>query len=123
MGRIDEARMKQLRVIDARMDRALADGDVFTYMQSNHAFHFTIYEASERPTILRLIETLWLQFGPFMRVVYGRYGTSNLVDQHQRALKAAAAHDPEEMANALHDDIADGMGLIGRNIFEQTNVA
>lgn len=116
---IDTARMRRLRAIDAQMDAALASGDVATYMSSNYDFHFTLYEASGRPTMTRLIETLWLQFGPFMRVVYGRYGTENLVDQHQRALTAVERRDGDELAAAIHADIDDGMGLLGRAIWQR----
>ncbi|HXV01837.1 MAG TPA: hypothetical protein VG166_15185 [Caulobacteraceae bacterium] len=59
----------------------------------------------------RLIETLWLQFGPFMR--YGRYGAANLVDQHQLALAAIAAGDAVALRAAISGAIADGMGLVG----------
>jgi len=50
-----------------------------------------------------------------MRVVYGRYGTANLVDQHRIALDAIAAQDAEALRRAIASDIADGMGLIGRS--------
>jgi DNA-binding GntR family transcriptional regulator len=91
----------------------MESGDVIGYMEGNFAFHSTLYRASERTTLNALIETLWLQFGPFMRVVYGRYGTANLVDQHRRALDAIAARDAGELRDAIASDIADGMGLIG----------
>jgi DNA-binding GntR family transcriptional regulator len=110
---IDAARLKQLRDIDAALDRAMESGDVISYMEGNFAFHFTLYRANGRRTLNGLIETLWLQFGPFMRVVYGRYGTANLVDQHHRALDAIAARDDEALKDAIASDIADGMGLIG----------
>jgi DNA-binding GntR family transcriptional regulator len=88
-------------------------GDVIGYMEGNFAFHFTLYRANGRSTLNGLIETLWLQFGPFMRVVYGRYGTANLIDQHHRALDAIAVRDGEALKDAIASDIADGMGLIG----------
>jgi DNA-binding GntR family transcriptional regulator len=49
-----------------------------------------------------------------MRVVYGRYGTANLVDQHRIALDAIADGDAAGLRRAIASDIADGMGLIGR---------
>ncbi len=110
---IDGARLKQLRDIDGAVDQAMESGDVIAYMEGNFAFHSTLYRASERATLNALIETLWLQFGPFMRVVYGRYGTANLVDQHRRALDAIAARDADALRDAIASDIADGMGLIG----------
>src|SRR5688572_17530583 len=79
---IDAARLARLREIDSSLDRAIESGDAHAYMEGNHAFHFTLYRAQERKTLTALIETLWLQFGPFMRTVYGRWGASHLVDQH-----------------------------------------
>jgi DNA-binding GntR family transcriptional regulator len=112
---ITPARLKQLREIDAALDEAMENGDVIGYMECNFAFHFNIYRANERPTLNRLIEALWLQFGPFMRVVYGRFGTASLVDQHRIALDAIEAKDAEALRRAIASDITDGMGLIGRS--------
>lgn len=114
---IDAALIGQLKAIDLAMDLAMESGDVSGYMKGNHEFHFAIYRASLRPTAVRLIETLWLQFGPFMRVVYGRVGTASLVDRHQMAIAALAERDPDGVAAAMHADIEDGMGLIGRSIW------
>jgi len=111
---INAAKVKHLREIDAALDAAMENGDVIGYMERNFEFHFTLYRANNRPTLNRLIETLWLQFGPFMRVVYGRYGTANLVDQHRVALDAIEGGDADSLRRAIAGDIADGMGLIGR---------
>lgn len=113
MPHIDGRRLKRLRAIDAALDRAIIAGDVLAYMECNFEFHFNIYRAQGRDTLNRLIETLWLQFGPFMRVVYGRFGTANLVDQHRIALDAITARDAVALRAAIASDIADGMGLIG----------
>ena len=110
---LDKARQRLLRGYDAQMDAALETGDVSGYMEANYNFHFTIYRAQERRTLNQLIETLWLQFGPYMRVVYGRYGTANLVDQHRVALEAIERGDAEALGRAIRSDIEDGMGLIG----------
>jgi DNA-binding GntR family transcriptional regulator len=112
---IDKPRLKLLREIDAKMDVALRTGDVNAYMEGNFNFHFGLYRAQKLATLNQLIETLWLQFGPYMRVVYGRFGTAQLVDQHQLALAAIEAQDREALSRAIHRDIEDGMGLIGRS--------
>ena len=111
---IDAARLRHLREIDNALDAAMENGDVIGYMENNFAFHFNIYRANTRETLNHLIETLWLQFGPFMRVVYGRYGTANLIDQHRVALDAIEAGDRQGLRAAIASDIADGMGLIGK---------
>jgi DNA-binding GntR family transcriptional regulator len=115
LAQLTPAKLRRLREIDDAIDRAMANGDVIGYMENNFAFHFNIYRANDRPILNRLIEALWLQFGPFMRVVYGRFGTANLVDQHQIALAAIEARDPDALRRAIASDIADGMGLIGRS--------
>ena len=109
---VTPAILKRLREIDGALDRAMEQGDVIAYMESNFAFHFTLYRSHAGHTLNRLIETLWLQFGPFMRVVYGRFGTANLEDQHRRALDALEAGDADALRSAIASDIADGMGLI-----------
>ena len=110
---ITPALLETLRETDAALDRAMAADDVIGYMRANAAFHFGIYRANRRPTLNRAIEALWLQFGPFMRVVYGRYGTSALVDQHRIALDAIASGDAAALRAAIAADIGDGMGLVG----------
>ncbi len=112
---VDRPRLKLLTEIDARMDLALKTGDVNVYMEGNFNFHFELYRAQGMNTLNQLIQTLWLQFGPYMRVVYGRFGTAQLVDQHQVALAAIEAGDREALGRAIHHDIEDGMGLIGRS--------
>ena len=115
---LDAARLKHLRAVDTALGLALKTGDVSGYMESNLDFHFTIYRAQPRRTMLQLIETLWLQFGPYMRVVYGRFGTANLVDQHELAIRAVQERNATHLKRAILADIRDGMGLIGKSGFE-----
>lgn len=114
---IDKARLRKLQAADDSIGRALRTGDVDAYMEGNFNFHFLIYSAQPRRTLLQLIETLWLQFGPFMRVVYGRFGTANLTDQHVLMLRALRARRAADLKRALLADIRDGMGLIGAGGF------
>jgi DNA-binding GntR family transcriptional regulator len=109
---IDATRLKAIRAADAATDESLAVGDVSAYMESNFRFHSLIYQASPMTTLNRMIEMLWMQFGPFMRVVYGRFGTANLVDQHLAATDAIANADGECLRAAIAGDISDGMNLI-----------
>ncbi len=115
---IDAPRLEKIRAADESIERALKSGDVNAYMQGNFNFHFLIYTAQPRRTLLQLIETLWLQFGPFMSVVYVRFGTANLTDQHELMLRALRRRDARGLKKALLADIRDGMGLIGASGFE-----
>ncbi len=106
------ADVRRLEALDDAVDDSLVSGDVEGYMRLNHAFHFAIYEASRSDVFLPLIESVWLQVGPFMRSIYGRVGTARLVDHHKVAIAAVAAGDAEALRRAIADDIAEGMRLI-----------
>lgn len=112
LSSIDAARLRQIVQADAATDAALRNGDINAYMESNFLFHSLIYRARLMSTLNRMIETLWMQFGPFMRVVYGRVGTANLIDQHQVAVDAIARKDVAGLRAAIDADIRDGMNLI-----------
>jgi len=108
-ARAREKLVAALSRIDAALDDAIAKGDVDQYAQTNCAFHFTLYEAAASPVILALIESLWLQVGPFMRVVMGRLGTTSLEDRHKDAIEALVAEDGAKLEEAMRLDILQGM--------------
>jgi DNA-binding GntR family transcriptional regulator len=115
--------VKRLAAIDATLNHAIKVRDADLYMQSNHAFHFTLYRAQPGRTLTQLIETLWLQFGPFMRLVYNRIPTAQLNDNHKVAIKAIESKDAEALRAAIAADITEGMGLIGVNGVENVRGA
>jgi len=99
--------LRAIRAADEATNAALRDGDVNAYMESNFRFHSLIYRAAPAPTTNRMIESLWMQFGPFMRVVYGRYGTAAMEDHHQQATQAIAKGDVQGLMAAVLGDIED----------------
>jgi DNA-binding GntR family transcriptional regulator len=111
------AEIAKLREIDAALATAIKSGDAATYMQANYDFHFVLYRAQPQKTLTQLIETLWLQFGPYMRVLYDRVPNTDLNDRHQTALTAIEARDATALRAAITLDINDGMGLLGRSDF------
>lgn len=111
------ADVQRLREIDATLEAAIKSGDAATYMQANYDFHFTLYRAQPQKTLTQLIETLWLQVGPHMRMLYGRVPSAELNDRHQVAIAAIEAKDVEALREAITNDISDGMGMLGRSDF------
>ncbi|EEA96772.1 GntR family transcriptional regulator [Pseudovibrio sp. JE062] len=108
--------IKALQDIDDQIDLALETGDVEGYMRGNYEFHFYLYSKSRSEVLIKLVKNLWVQFGPFMRLVYGRSGTANLEDQHKQALEALKALDQKALQAALEEDIAQGMGFIRESL-------
>ncbi len=115
---IDDDRLATIRAHDKRLEQCLAGGDAGGYMAANHAFHFAIYDALPSAVLVPVIAGLWLQFGPFMRLVYDDLDMSTLVDQHERALDAIVRRDAAALRRAIEADIGDGMSIIGRTGLE-----
>lgn len=110
--RIDADRIEALRTCDAALNLAIDRGDVGGYLTNNYQFHSMIYETANAPIMAATVDRLWLQFGPSLRVVCGRFGTSNLPDQHAALLEAMATGDVEGAAEAMMSDIAQGIRQI-----------
>ncbi len=111
--RLNGRDLAELVAIDEALDICLRSGDVEGYMQGNYNFHFTLYERSEAATLIALTESLWLQFGPFMRSVYGRVQPAVADDQHKRIIAAIEQVDEHAIRTAVYQDIMQGMRVIG----------
>ena len=89
----------RLEALDAQVDAAIRAGDITAYLQSNHAFHFALYEASNAPVLVDMARSLWLRFGPSLRIVVARGGALALPDQHGLALSAMREGDGAGLAH------------------------
>ncbi|WP_121633236.1 GntR family transcriptional regulator [Tropicibacter alexandrii] len=112
----DKVGIAALRAIDARLDRAIARGDVTGYLAENHAFHAHLNALAQAPILTSLVEGLWLRFGPSLRIVCGQVGTRNLPDLHKDLLTALETGDTEAASAAIAGDVAQGMDLIAQNL-------
>lgn len=108
----------RLQAIDNAVDRAIRSGNIPAYLEANHAFHFALYEASEAAVLVDMARSLWLRFGPSLRVVCARYGSAALPDRHSEALAAMRNGDAAGVAAAIQRDIADGVGQVRQAIAE-----
>ncbi|EEW26066.1 GntR family transcriptional regulator [Rhodobacter ferrooxidans] len=106
------ALIAKLEALDAGVDRAMREGDVQGYLSCNHQFHFTLYEATTATVLVDIARSLWLRFGPSLRVVCLRHGTAGLPDRHSEALAAMRTGDAAGLARAIGDDIAQGVDQV-----------
>lgn len=113
LSRLRPADISRIAAIDDSIDGSMMNGDIEGYMRGNFQFHFSLYELADADTLVALVESIWLQFGPFMRMAYGRIGTSKLEDHHQAALDAMRRRDERALRSAISADADQGMGFIG----------
>ena len=111
-NRATDACLDDLARFDRLVDSAIAAGDIGAYLENNYRFHFRLYAEAGAPVLTKIAASLWLQMGPSLRIVCGRYGTANLPDKHSEALAALAAGNPKAAARAIKDDIRQGLGQV-----------
>jgi DNA-binding GntR family transcriptional regulator len=78
--------------------------------EQNRAFHFAIYRKSGSAVLLPIIESLWLQFGPYLRVASERFdGRDGRGTNFHVEIVAALARGDDE---ALESDIGRAFELV-----------
>lgn len=113
---LQQHHISELSRIDAAVNSAIWAGDVTKYMQHNHSFHFSLYKVANAPILLSIAHSLWLRFGPSLRVVCGRFGTSSLPDRHQQALTAMQQRDPSALIQAMREDLQQGIDFVRQSV-------
>lgn len=88
----------------------------------NTEFHFTIYRASGMPTLVAMIEGLWLQIGPLLNVPISEMPqrSPGYFAHHHRALQGLKAGKPIEVRKAILADIAEAAENIAKQLPEIT---
>lgn len=105
----DAALADQLEAIDVDQDRAIEAADWAGYQERNRAFHFTLYDRAPGGVLRPLIESLWLQLGPFLFLTRESLGNTYVRDRHKQAVAAIRDGDGPALEAAIEDDIRDGM--------------
>jgi DNA-binding GntR family transcriptional regulator len=110
--RMTDACLRDLASLDARVDQAIVSGNIENYLEFNYRFHFRLYEQADAQVLTNIATSLWLQVGPSLRIVCGRFGTANLPDMHSEALAALREGNAGRAADAIADDIRQGLGQV-----------
>lgn len=83
----------------AAMSSRVAPDDQQHFLPLNREFHFTVYEAAGSESLLALIESLWLQIGPYLSLLRGS-GNWRAGNRHHQALRTALARGDGKAASA-----------------------
>ena len=110
--RMTEQHLNALKDCDNTLNQAIDRGDIGGYLTQNYRFHAMIYALADAPIMATTVDQLWLRFGPSLRVVCGRYGTSNLPDKHAELLAAFADGNAQLAGEVMAGDVAQGMSQI-----------
>jgi DNA-binding GntR family transcriptional regulator len=83
-------------------ERAGADGDVAAMTDANRRLHFTLYEASGRPRLVRLVRILWDATDVYRALYYAEPANRRRVEaEHRAVLAALRRRDAERVVRLL----------------------
>lgn len=107
--RLNRADLDLLKELARKIARALkAPSTIDQGLIHNQAFHFTIYQAANSPTLFSMVESLWLQSGPYLRasreLMHRAQGPD--LELHDRILQALVDGDAGSARTAIEQDIA-----------------
>ena len=97
--------IEQLERIDEKIIEAVEHNHRDDLLPLNYEFHFTIYRAAQFQVLLPIIESLWLQAGPF--TYYSTPSPRTLWDvrHHKDLIDALRRRDERAAQQALKNDI------------------
>jgi DNA-binding GntR family transcriptional regulator len=100
------AHMTRLKKLVADMDRSLTKDGGGDYQSLNQRFHFTIYEQAASPVLLRFIQDMWSQVGPFFNELTDDEAfVAKANDEHKRIVAALADGDAAAVRRLICIDI------------------
>jgi DNA-binding GntR family transcriptional regulator len=112
LAAVTPSHIEKLSHLNALNNASIRNGDTEGYILTNYRFHRALYSLSGSAVLIPVLDQVWLQLGPFSRLVYGRLGTAQLDDKHLRAIAALEARDGQALADAITADIEDGRKLL-----------
>jgi len=116
MPYVTEGLIARLEAEDAVINAAEAARDYDSWIGANFSFHAMLYGAAGQSAFLPLIESLWLQIGPFLRRAMRTLAGHYTVDRHSEALAALRRRDTMALRIAIEADIRDGIAHIGSTL-------
>jgi DNA-binding GntR family transcriptional regulator len=96
---------------------AEAEGRWTDAVRANWQFHHTLYENSQMPELLALLESIWLRNGPLLNIHYpDAPPTYSGRHQHLNVLEALRRREPAKVREAIKTDMIEGGRLLVRKL-------
>ncbi|WP_157961955.1 GntR family transcriptional regulator [Acuticoccus kandeliae] len=111
--RVTRADITALAAIVKAERRELKASGIEASVAKNLEFHATLYRISGSRVLPPIIESLWLQFGPYIRLAAEAFYTVNDgSDFHRAVIEGLKAGDPAAVRDALERDIRRSFDIV-----------
>lgn len=111
-------KVDELRKLADAFNEAIMSGDVEQALLANRKFRFKIYEYAEMPTLINLIEQLWVRIGPCCSYLYPENG--NIPTEHpgyDDLIEALSRGDELASLQEICKAIDTGAGVLQKQYF------
>ena len=107
--RATAAEVAAIQQAAARVDKAHAGDRIDRFLIANQEFHFAVYRAAHSDLLQSMIETLWLQIGPYLGFLVDQKDLAQSIAlvHHRELVAAIRARDPAAARTALAADLKD----------------
>lgn len=96
----------EISSINDRLIEANREKNYTLLTELNWIFHFTIYEASKMPLLVKMIESCWLRTGSYIKTIYPAFSnTDDGILNHIAIIRAVREGNPQAIADAIAHDI------------------
>lgn len=112
LPRAHPALIDRMAVINGVIEEMIVKGDSSGYVRTNLEFHRTLYLRAQAPAMLALVETVWLQAGPTMRLLYDRLQRRQAGELHRKIIAALRAGDDPGLRLAIRMDVTQGLRML-----------
>ena len=115
---ISDIKIDRMTSLDDEMDSAVSAHDWDRLTILNQDFHRTLYTVNPDQVTMPVIESIWLQLGPFQRQVIEHLEEFYKIDRHKEILSALRTRDAVTLINATKSDILETLSKAGRKLLE-----
>ncbi|PYG28560.1 GntR family transcriptional regulator [Pelagimonas varians] len=104
--------IERMQNINNGIADVVSNRDAVGYIRTNLEFHRTLYLRAQAPAMLAMCETVWLQLGPTMRMLYGRLRRTEAPQYHRLILAALQSGDEPGLRLAVRSDVTQGLRML-----------
>jgi DNA-binding GntR family transcriptional regulator len=113
--KVTPEQVAQFRLIAGELAAARQRGDIATDVAKQGEFQLGVYRASQMPHLIRIIESLWLQTGPYLKLLFPHYIRTVMVrrgDWRSRLCAALEAHDGQAAREEIESDVGEALDYL-----------
>lgn len=118
---ITEKELAELETLHAEMcalkTHSRSPENVQDYLELNKRFHFTIYALCKSKTLMDIIESLWIQVGPYFNLLHDEPTSWSGNNNHQEIINAIKEGSAAKLKQAISNDLQGAAEYIVGNRF------